>query len=77
MYFPLPVSFMILLGGIMRNIWEKKWLEPKVKKEKWDDRTKTVALINTYIICIGLIVGEAIVGTLVAIYFVLPLILGG
>jgi uncharacterized oligopeptide transporter (OPT) family protein len=77
MYFPLPVSFMILLGGIMRNIWEKKWLEPKVKKEKWDDKTKTITLINTYIICIGLIVGEAIVGTLVAIYFVLPLILGG
>lgn len=77
MYFPLPVSFMILFGGIMRDVWEKKWLEPKVKKEKWDDRTKTVTLINTYIICIGLIVGEAIVGTLVAIYFVLPLITGG
>ena len=77
LYFPLPVSITILLGGIMRHIWEKKWLEPKAKAEKWDERTKTLKLIDTYIICIGLIVGEAILGTIVAIYFVLPLITGG
>jgi uncharacterized oligopeptide transporter (OPT) family protein len=77
LYFPLPVSLTILVGGIMRDIWEKKWLEPKAKAEKWDDRTKTLKQIDTYIICIGLIVGEAILGTIVAIYFVIPLITGG
>ncbi|MEW6070580.1 MAG: OPT/YSL family transporter, partial [Candidatus Thermoplasmatota archaeon] len=70
LYFPLPVSLTILLGGAMRNLWEAKWLEPKAKAERWDDRTKTMKLIDTYIICIGLVVGEALLGTIVAIYMI-------
>ncbi|MDI6708285.1 MAG: OPT/YSL family transporter, partial [Candidatus Thermoplasmatota archaeon] len=68
LYFPLPVSLTILLGGTMRNLWEAKWLKPKAEAEGWDDRTKTMKLIDSYIICIGLVVGEALLGTIVAIY---------
>lgn len=68
LYFPLPVSLTILLGGAMRNLWEAKWLKPKAEAEGWDDRTKTMKLIDSYIICIGLVVGEALLGTIVAIY---------
>jgi uncharacterized oligopeptide transporter (OPT) family protein len=73
LYFPLPVTLAILLGGVLRDIWEKKWLEPKAKAERWDDRTKTTKVIDTYIICIGIVVGEALLGTIVAIYYVVTM----
>ncbi len=70
MYFPLALGLPIVLGGAMRDIWEKKYLEPKAKAEKWTEKQKTMKILDTYMIATGLIVGEAIMGTIVAIYFI-------
>ncbi len=69
MYFPLWLMLPMIFGGAIRELWEKKYLEPKVKKEKWTEKQKTVKVLDTYMIATGLIVGEAIMGTIVAIYF--------
>ncbi|MEW6069997.1 MAG: OPT/YSL family transporter, partial [Candidatus Thermoplasmatota archaeon] len=68
MYFPLSLTLPMLLGGGLRDIWEKKSLEPRAKAEKWDERTKTLKLMDTYMVATGLIVGEAIMGTIIAIW---------
>ncbi len=70
MYFPLSVSLPMLVGGIARDVWEKKWLNVKAKKEQWDEKKKTMTLLDTYMIATGMIVGEAIIGTIVAVYLV-------
>lgn len=77
MYFPLSLTLPQLLGGAARDIWEKKWLEPRAKAENWDEKTKTLKILDTYMVATGLIVGEAVMGTVVAIYLVIPLITGG
>jgi uncharacterized oligopeptide transporter (OPT) family protein len=69
MYFPLWLMVPMIFGGAIRDIWEKRYLEPKVKREKWTEKQKTVKVLDTYMIATGLIVGEAIMGTIVAIYF--------
>jgi uncharacterized oligopeptide transporter (OPT) family protein len=74
MYFPLSLTLPMLLGGGLRDLWEKKWLEPKVKKEKWDEKTKTLKVIDTYMVATGLIVGEAIMGTIIAFYLMRDII---
>lgn len=76
MYLPLYLEAPMLLGGAARDLWEKKWLEPKAKAEQWTEKKKTIHLLNTYLMATGLIVGEAVIGTLVAIYLVLPLFTG-
>ena len=73
MYFPLSIGLTMLLGGGCRDLWEKKWLEPRVKKEKWGERQKTLKLLDTYMVNTGLMVGEALMGTIVAIYIMLLL----
>ncbi|MDI6855763.1 MAG: OPT/YSL family transporter [Candidatus Thermoplasmatota archaeon] len=73
MYFPLSLTLPMLLGGGLRDLWEKKSLEPRAKAEKWDERTRTLKVIDTYMIATGLIVGEAIMGTIVAIYIMMIL----
>ncbi len=70
MYFPLWLMLPMIFGGVIRELWEKKYLEPKVKKEKWTEKQKTMKVLDTYMIATGLIVGEAIMGTIVAIYFI-------
>jgi uncharacterized oligopeptide transporter (OPT) family protein len=69
MYFPLWLMVPMIFGGAIRDIWEKRYLEPKAKKENWTEKQKTVKVLDTYMIATGLIVGEAIMGTIVAIYF--------
>jgi len=71
MYFPLSLSFPMLAGGAARDYWEKYRLEPRAKSEKWDERRRTMALIQSYMMATGLIVGEAIMGTVVAIVLVM------
>lgn len=70
MYLPLTITLPMLFGGATRDLWEKKWLEPKAKAEKWDERKRTMVLLNTYMVATGLIVGEAILGTVLAIYYI-------
>ncbi|RLF47595.1 MAG: hypothetical protein DRN20_05760 [Thermoplasmata archaeon] len=70
MYFPFGLMIPMIIGGALRDIWEKKYLEPKVKAEGWTEKQRTLKVLDTYMIATGLIVGEAIMGTIVAIYFI-------
>ncbi|RLF49932.1 MAG: hypothetical protein DRN20_00670 [Thermoplasmata archaeon] len=77
MYLPLPLEIPLLVGGAFRDWWEKKVLEPRAKKEGWSERQKTLKVVSTYMAATGVIIGEALMGTVIAIYYVLPLIRGG
>jgi uncharacterized oligopeptide transporter (OPT) family protein len=70
MYFPLWLMLPMIFGGAIRDIWEKRYLEPRAKSEKWTEKQKTIKILDTYMIATGLIVGEAIIGTIVAIVFI-------
>ena len=76
MYFPLGLGLVLLVGGGARDIWEKYYLEPMAKRLNWGDKEKTMALLQTYMMATGLIVGEALMGTIVALYLVFPLVAG-
>jgi len=52
-------------------------LEPAVERDGLGEKGRTLKLLNTYMIATGLIVGEALMGTVLAIYYVLPLLGGG
>ncbi len=77
MYLPLGIQIPMLLGGAGRDLWEKKIVEPQAKAEKWTERKRTLKLLDSYMMATGMIVGEAIMGTIIALYLVLPLISGG
>ncbi len=77
MYLPFYITINLILGGGLRDWWQKKRLDPQAKKEGWTEKQKTIKLLQTYMMATGLIVGEAIMGTIIALYFVLPLITGG
>jgi uncharacterized oligopeptide transporter (OPT) family protein len=77
MYLPFSLTINLIIGGGMRDLWQKKRMEPQAKREKWTEKQKTLKLLQTYMIATGLIVGEAIMGTIIALYLVIPLITGG
>ena len=52
-------------------------MEPRAKAEGWTEKEKTLKLLQTYMMATGLIVGEAVMGTIVALWLVIPLITGG
>jgi uncharacterized oligopeptide transporter (OPT) family protein len=70
MYFPLWLMLPMIFGGAIRDLWETRYLEPKAKAEGWSEKQKTIKTLDTYMIATGLIVGEAIIGTIVAIVFI-------
>ena len=74
MYLPLPITLPILVGGGARDLWEAKYLEPKAEKEEWTEKQKTFKTLETYMMATGFIVGEALMGTIVALYLVIPLL---
>ena len=74
MYLPLGIQIPMIVGGASRDIWEKKWLEPRAKENKWGEEMKTVKLLGTYMMATGLMVGEAVMGTIVALWLVVPLL---
>ncbi len=71
MYFPFGLQMPMLVGGAARDWWEQKKLEPTAVKEGWSEKRRTLKLMDTYIMATGLIIGEAVAGTVLAIYFVL------
>ena len=73
MYLPLYIQFPMLFGGAARDAWEKYVLEPNTKKYNWTEKQKSIKLLESYLMATGLIVGEAIVGTIIAIYMVFQL----
>lgn len=77
MYLPLGINVPMLLGGAARDLWEKYYLEPTMKKNNWGESEKTLKMLESYMVATGLMVGEALMGTIVALYLVIPLITGG
>ena len=71
MYLPLNYTLMLMTGGVARDLWDKLWLTPKAKKNNWSERQKTMVTLDTYMVATGLLVGEALIGTTMAIYMVL------
>jgi uncharacterized oligopeptide transporter (OPT) family protein len=70
MYFPLWLMVPMIFGGAIRDLWETRYLEPTAKAQGWTEKQKTIKTLDTYMIATGLIVGEAIIGTIVAIVFI-------
>ncbi len=77
MYLPLGIQIPMIVGGAARDLWEKKYLEPKSERENWGEDMKTFKIMGTYMMATGLMVGEAVLGTLVALWIVLPSLFGG
>jgi uncharacterized oligopeptide transporter (OPT) family protein len=75
MYLPLNIQIPMLMGGAARDLWEKYYLEPRTKKYGWGEETKTMKLMGTYMMATGLMVGEAVIGTIVALVIVVPSLL--
>ncbi len=67
MYFHLQLTLPMLMGGASRDLWEKKFLIPRAKREKWTERQTTLKVLDTFMMATGLIVGEAIMGVIVTI----------
>ena len=76
MYLPMVVTLPMVIGGALRDYWESRFLDVAVEKENLSEKQRTMRLLNTYMIATGCIVGEALLGTLLAIYYVLPLLTG-
>ena len=76
MYLPMVVTLPMVVGGGLRDYWEARFLDVAVEKENLNEKERTMRLLNTYMIATGCIVGEALLGTLLAIYYVLPLLTG-
>ena len=76
MYLPMVVTLPMVIGGGLRDYWESRFLDVAVEKENLSEKQRTMRLLNTYMIATGCIVGEALLGTLLAIYYVLPLLMG-
>jgi len=70
MYFPLSIQLPFLFGGGLRDFYEKKVLEPRAKAEKWDETTRTLKLLDSFMAATGLMVGEAIMATAAAFVMV-------
>jgi uncharacterized oligopeptide transporter (OPT) family protein len=67
MYFHLQLTLPMLLGGAANDIWTHKFLTPRAKREKWDERRTTMKVLDMFMIATGLIIGEAIMGVVVTI----------
>jgi uncharacterized oligopeptide transporter (OPT) family protein len=76
MYLPMVVTLPMVVGGGLRDYWESRFLDVEVEKKGLSEKERTMKLLNTYMIATGCIVGEALLGTFLAIYYVLPLITG-
>jgi putative OPT family oligopeptide transporter len=69
MYFPLAFVTPGLLGAILRDFFEIRYLEPRAKRENWTEKQYVLRVLDTFMIASGLIIGEAVVGVVVtAIY---------
>jgi uncharacterized oligopeptide transporter (OPT) family protein len=74
MYLPIGIQIPMLAGGVARSVWEKRYLDRNAEKFGWDENTRTLKLVGSFMMATGMIVGEAIVGTIVALWLVIPLL---
>ena len=70
MYFPLFVTTPILIGGFLRDYWEMFILDRDTERYEYTHQEKTGRRLTTYMRATGLVVGEAIAGTIIAIYLI-------
>jgi uncharacterized oligopeptide transporter (OPT) family protein len=77
MYLPLGTTITWFVGGTARDWWEKNRLDVMAKANDWSEKEKTKKLVETFMVGTGLIIGEALMGTIIAIYLVIPLLVGG
>jgi hypothetical protein len=70
MYLPLQYTLMMLTGGAARDLWEKHYLNRRAKANNWSENERTFKLLDSYMLMTGLYIGEAIIGTLLAIWLV-------
>jgi len=70
MYLPIWSTLPALVGGSLREIWQTRVLNDQAKRERWDEQTKTLKLLNTFMAATGLLIGASLMGTIVAIYMV-------
>jgi uncharacterized oligopeptide transporter (OPT) family protein len=73
MYLPIWYIMPLIVGGGARDLWEKKYLEPQAEAKGWTEREKTMKMLTTFMIATGLMVGAALMGTIIAIYMIAPL----
>jgi uncharacterized oligopeptide transporter (OPT) family protein len=66
MYFPLSIQLPMLLGGALRDMYEKAVLEPRAKAQGWDERKRTLATLDTYMAAAGLMIGEPVMAMVAA-----------
>ena len=69
MYFPLQFVTPTLLGGILRDYYEHRVLEPRSKAEKWTEKQYILRVLDTFMVASGLIIGEAVVGVLITFVY--------
>jgi uncharacterized oligopeptide transporter (OPT) family protein len=71
MYFPLSVVTPTLLGGSLRDWFEVRVLEPRAKAEGWSEKKYILKVLDTFMIAAGLIIGEALVGVLITVIYLM------
>jgi putative OPT family oligopeptide transporter len=69
MYFPLSLVSPNLVGGILRDFYEIRFLEPRAKAEGWSEKRYILRVLDTFMIASGLIIGEAVVGVLITFVY--------
>jgi hypothetical protein len=69
MYLDVPHTLPMLIGGVARDKWEEKKLEPRIEaiREKEGvvvaEKQRALILLGTFMIAAGLLTGEAFFGT--------------
>jgi uncharacterized oligopeptide transporter (OPT) family protein len=67
LYLPLYAPLGIFFGGAARDLWEKKWLKNHSRRYGWNERKTTLKTLDSYLVMIGILVGEALLGSLIGI----------
>ena len=69
MYLDVPHTLPMLIGGVARDKWEEKKLQPKIDAIKEEEGTvvaekqRALILLGTFMVAAGLLTGEAFFGT--------------
>jgi len=69
MYLDVPHTLPMLIGGVARDRWEDKKLQPRIEalKEKEGttvaEKQRALILLSTFMVAAGLLTGEAFFGT--------------
>jgi len=68
MYLPTTFTSPMVIGGAARDWWEAKHLEPTVAEAGGDEKLRALMLLSTFMIAAGLLTGEALFGTISAVF---------